>query len=127
MSILAIDFGLKKLGLAISQGFLAAPFAVLPNNKNLFSNLEKICAKNQIEKIIIGLPEGKLRERIFQFGKNCQKKLGIEVVFEDEVFTTKKAQKFLIEAGKTAKLRKKIVDAAAASVILQQYLDTRND
>ena len=123
MSILGLDFGVKRLGLAISSGFLAQPLHVLPNNSKVFTNLKNICLSNKTEKIVIGIPEGKLRERVKEFAKSCQQQLGLDVEFEDEILTTVKAQSLLIQSRSTRAKRKRIVDAAAAAVILQQYLD----
>lgn len=123
MSILAVDFGTKRIGLAISQGFLAQPLTVLPNNQKTFSNLKKICQKFEVEKIIVGLPEGRLVEKILDFAQKCQELLKVEIEFESEVLTTKKAGKFLIESGAPAKKRRQIIDAATAAVILQDYLE----
>ena len=124
MSILAIDFGTKKIGLAVSYGMLAEPLEVLPNNSRLFVTLKKICQKFEVEKIVIGQPEGKLLGKVARFAKNCQKLLKAKIEFETEVGTTKKASKLLIASGASAKKRKRIIDAASAAVILQDYLDS---
>ena len=124
MSILAIDFGTKRIGLAISAGFLAQPFGVLQNDECFFSKLKRICSKNNVEKIIVGIPEGGLVDKILSFAKTLEKELKIKVELESEILTTETARKLLIEAKRGQKFRKKIIDAAAACLILQQYLDT---
>lgn len=125
MSILAIDFGTKRIGLAISEGFLAQPLQVLSNDKNFFSKLKRICAKNNVEKVIVGLPEGTLVDKILRFAKDLQEELKIKVELESEILTTETAKKLLIEAKRGQKFRKESLDAAAATVILQQYLDSQ--
>lgn len=125
MSILAIDFGTKRIGLAISEGFLAQPLQVLSNDKKIFSKLKRICAKNNVEKVIVGIPEGTLVDKILRFAKDLQKELKIKVELESEILTTETAKKLLIEAKRGQKFRKESLDAAAATVILQQYLDSQ--
>lgn len=123
MAILAIDFGLKRLGLAVSEGFLAKPLTVLPNNQKIFETLAEICEKLGIKLIIIGIPEGKLVKKILNFSQTLKQKLGVEVEFEDEILTTAKAKGLLIQAQSSKKKRRESLDKAAAAVILQQYLD----
>lgn len=125
MSILAIDFGTKRIGLAISEGFLAQPLQVLSNDKKFFSKLKRICAKNNVEKVIVGLPEGTLVDKILRFAKDLQEESKIKVELESEILTTETAKKLLIEAKRGQKFRKESLDAAAATVILQQYLDSQ--
>lgn len=125
MSILAIDFGTKRIGLAISEGFLAQPFGVLQNDKSFFPELKRICSKNNVEKIVVGLPEGQLVGKILRFAKTLGKELRVQVELESEILTTETAKRMLIEAKKSQKFRKKSLDAAAACLILQHHLDSK--
>ena len=67
MRYLGIDFGLRRIGLAISEGSLASPWQVLEikNFKDGFEKISKIINDEKFEKIIIGLPEGKMGLRPF--------------------------------------------------------------
>lgn len=129
MKILAIDFGLKNIGLAISQGELVEPFGQLKvkNASETFDQLKKICLENKIKLIVIGLPQGKLVFRIKQFGQDLQKKLNLPVVFEDETLTSQEAVVKMIEAGKPLKKRKKEKHIVAACLILESYLDQKKE
>lgn len=123
MSILAIDFGTKRIGLAVSSGVVAEPLKVLPNNNKIFQNLKDICEKLEVDKIVIGLPEGTSEAKVVRFAKILEKLLKVKIEFEPEMETTKKATQLLIAGGVHQKKRKKIIDKATAAVILQDYLN----
>jgi len=101
MKILGIDYGKKWIGLAISDDGrrLAFAYKTLENNDKIFSALNEIVKKEEIYKIIIGLP--------------LNKEMKPTVDFENEIFTSKAADK----------LGAKNQHAAAAAIFLQSYLD----
>lgn len=125
MKILAIDFGIRNIGLAISEGELAEPFRELKVKSTLeaFNQLKKICLENKIELLVLGLPQGKLVTKIKKFAKELRKQLNLPVVLQDETLTSKEAVKKMIEAGKPLKKRRKEKHIIAACLILQSYLD----
>jgi len=125
MNILAIDFGLKNIGLAISNGELAEPFGQIKVSypQKAIEKITSICEKNKIEIIVVGLPEGKLVKKIKEFGKQLKKATSLSVVFQDETLTSKQAVKKMIEAKKPLKKRQKQDHTFAACLILQDYLD----
>lgn len=115
MGILGIDFGLRKIGIAISNGDLAEPLSVISNSKNVMDQLESICQKYNVSKIVIGLPgRGKMVELIKRFGIELKTKLAKPVIFWDETLTT-------VEAKHIGKGKRE--DQIAAALILQSYLD----
>lgn len=125
---LAIDFGKSKIGLAMadSEIKIAFVYATLKNDKDFLDNLEKIIKKEQIEKIIIGIPEYRNHEKIGYQGNKLAddiKKLlpEIEVEYQNEMFSTKSAQANLIEKG--LKNIQRFDDQEAAKIILQDWLD----
>jgi RNase H-fold protein (predicted Holliday junction resolvase) len=79
----------------------------------------------QVEKIVLGISEGKMGEESREFGRKLEKKLKIPMIFQDETLTTHEAQKLSIEAGMKRKKRKTLEDAFSATLILQAYLDEK--
>lgn len=125
MRYLGIDFGLKKIGLAVSEGELAAPLKII-EVRSLVDAVDKIVREmGEIgaDKIIIGMPEGKTGEAVKKL-VNVLKKKGLEVEFADETLSTKHAQKVMIEMG-VSKKKRQVNDAQVAAIILQGYLDSR--
>lgn len=124
MRILGIDYGLRKIGLAISEGELAEPLSVVSNKQSVTNKISKICRKQKIEKIIIGLPEGKIVEKVKEFGQKVAELTGVPIIYQDESLTSKEAVVKMIEAGKKRKDRQRLEDAIAAAIILQSYIDS---
>ena len=131
MRILAIDYGRKKIGLALadSEVNLAEPHRVIrfETIEEALKKIEKETEEEKIEKIVVGVSEGKMAEETRNFGKKLRDKLGIPVAFQDETLTTQEAQRFSIEAGIKRKKRKNLEDAYSAAIILQDYLNLRGN
>ncbi len=135
--ILAIDFGLKRIGLAISDELklIAVPYKAIPNDENALSEIIKIIDVEDVNEIIIGLPlnldgrEGDIAGKVRQFGGELKKHVkNITIKFFDERFTSKMAEKKFIEKKKKIPLgdkNKKEIDKLAAAYLLQNYLDSR--
>lgn len=124
MKYLGIDFGLRRIGLAISEGELASSLTTV-EVKNFQDAVEKISylVKNQqFTKIVVGLPEGKLGQTVLGFVRALQKK-GLDVETADETLSSQRATQLMIEIGTTKKLRR-VNDAHSAAIILQNYLDS---
>lgn len=121
MKYLGIDFGLKRVGLATSEGSLASPLKVLEVKgiNDAVLKLKELC--REFDKIIVGLPEGKMGQNVLGFVKKL-KKGGIEVYTVDETLSSKRALDYMIESG-VAKEKRSVNDDAAAAIILQDYLD----
>ncbi len=127
MFYLCIDFGLRKIGLATSTGEIATPWKILNTNSlgSTVSQIEKIVKDNKFDKIIVGLPEGKMGKNTLKFVTALRKnKLDVETA--DETLTSKNATAQMIEIGIPQKKRRH-QDAVAASIILQSYLDQENN
>lgn len=105
--ILGIDFGPRNIGLALSEGEIAQPYAVV----HKLSQIETIIKNQKITKIVVGVSEGKSKTAALSFGKKLQSMLRLPVEFIDETLSTH-------EAGPKA-------HAKAAAIILQRYLDGR--
>ena len=125
MAILGIDWGEAKLGLALSVGRLAEPYEVVryTDMKILKEALAEIIKRQNVDKIVVGVSEGKSGELAREFGKKIGE-LGVEVVFFDEALSTLKAQELAREAGIKRKKARALEDAFAAAVMLQSFLDS---
>lgn len=124
MKYLGIDFGLRRVGLAMSDGILASPLKVLTGRgfADLVDQIKK--EAKGFDKLIIGMPEGKMAQNV----KGVMKALrmqGLDVEEVDETLSSQKALEKMIEIG-TPKKKRKVSDDTAAAIILQEYLDNQN-
>jgi putative Holliday junction resolvase len=119
MKILGIDYGRKKVGLAIGVSGFAEPYKVIKylSRDILIAEIQKILTSEAIEKIVVGVSEGEMGRESEEFAQS----LNAEVF--DETLTSKDAQRLAIEAGVRRGKRKDMEDAYAAAVMLQGYLD----
>ncbi len=123
MKYLSVDFGLKRVGLAVSEGELASPLKVIEGT-SFIDLLEKIKIEAiGFDKVVIGMPEGKIGKLV----KKAIKKLresGIDIIEADETLSTQNATREMIELN-IPKKKRRINDAYSASIILQNYLDEK--
>lgn len=115
--ILGIDYGLKHIGLATSEGSFAQPLTSLSveDDGDAIKKIAEIVARERIEKVVVGVSEGKSKELAENFGQKLSSMVKLEVVFEDETLSSFEADKGRDRDGSHAK---------AAAVILQRYLDS---
>ena len=129
MSVVAIDYGGKRIGIAVSDsGVLATPHSVLPNEGDVLQKLDRLGRELDVETWVVGVARRartKAGEQKFaRFAEELRQKTCKPVVLWDETLTTVEAEERLRECGgKTA--QKKDIDMYAAAVILQSYLDER--
>lgn len=125
MKYLGVDFGLKRIGLAISEGELASAWKIV-EVRNLVDGVEKISAlisTEKFDKVVVGLPEGKIGITVIGFIKALKKK-GFDVESADETLSSKNATSLMIEMN-ISKKRRSMKDDYSAMLILQNFLDTR--
>lgn len=127
MQLLGIDYGRKKIGLALSGGSLAEPFEVLKiktidEGVKLVGDIVEI---KGVEKIVVGISEGEMGQEAKAFGDKVEYLSQKPVVFQDETLSTKDAQSLSIKAGVKRKKRKEMEDAYSAALILQSYIDAQ--
>lgn len=128
MRYLGIDFGLKKIGLAISEGVLPHPYKVIrvKNPNNSLNEIKEIIQKEKIDKIIVGISEGEMAEKSKKFAAFLKSNTAIDTETIDETLSSQNAQNLLYSAKKQRKKRKESEDAASASLILENYLSSHD-
>ena len=132
MKVMALDYGDARTGVAISDslGLLAGETAVLPswNHQKLVEDVAALSREKGVDTVVLGLPrnmdgsEGPRAEKSRAFASELEGK-GLTVVFVDERRTTLEAHGILSEAGKKGKKRRERIDAVAATLILETYLN----
>lgn len=125
MKYLGLDFGMRRVGLALSEGTLASPLKIIHGQSldDLVAKVLEVIKIEQIDKIVIGKPEGFIGRMVEVFAELFRKK-GYEVDITDETLSTQDAIANMIEGGVSKKDRR-LPDAEAASIILQNYLDNQ--
>lgn len=139
MRILGIDYGERRVGLALSDptGLIAGPLATLtrrPGRRPPVGKLAEIVLQNEVEAVVIGLPLGLDGEenawcrevRVFAQALGARAK--VPVYLQDERMSSVMAERGVRESGvgRSKRREKERVDRAAAVVILQRWLDTRH-
>ena len=138
MRYLGLDLGSRTLGVAVSDklGLIASNYKVIRHNEEydrLLTEVKSLVEELEIDTVVLGFPKnmnntiGPKGELSLEFQKQLQEILSIPVVLQDERLTTKVATDALIEGNVSRKKRKTVVDKVAASIILQTYLDRRDE
>ncbi len=131
--LLALDVGDERTGVAISDelGLFARPLEVILRKPGPggFVRLAKLVEQENIEAIIIGLPlladgsEGKQAASSRAFARGLVRYVHVPLIWRDETDTTRRANEILAEEGRTPRRKDGTVDAVAAAILLQEYLD----
>jgi len=132
--ILGIDYGSKRIGIAVSDplGIIAQGVSVVANSSTMINEIKKLVHEYSAEMIVVGMPlnlkgeKGIKAEEVEKFITQIEKELQIEVVRFDERFTSKMAHQTLrdMEVKKKKRQAKGTIDRMAAALILQGYLDS---
>jgi putative Holliday junction resolvase len=134
MTILGLDVGEKRIGVALAEGLLAIPLTVIDRRVKK-TDMELIMAlveEYRAERIVVGLPRlmngdiGTQAEEVLSFSGALAEHVDIPVDTWDERLSTVTAERLLIDTGMKRKKRKGKIDAMAAAIILQAYLDGTN-
>lgn len=132
MRRLGIDYGSKRVGLALTDesGKFAYPLVVLVNDAKLLLRLKAICANEGVGEIVLGESLNFRRRRnpimrsILKFKAALEAATGLIIVLEDELLTTKEAERGLgLSVGRSRP--DQLLDARAAAIILRNYLERR--
>lgn len=138
MKLLGIDYGSKRVGIALSDegATFAFPHTILPNDMMLLDMVHNICGTEEVSAIVLGESHdlsgkpNKIMGSIEEFKRNLEAELDIPVYFQKEFMTTIEARgregKESNNARKTVKEKSDPADAKAAALILQRYLDKKN-
>jgi putative Holliday junction resolvase len=137
VKILGIDYGKKRIGLAISVPGVsfALAYKILEMGPvgifGLIEAIKEIVGKEQITAIVLGLPKqldnniGLAGREVIQFADELKKNIGIPIVLWDERFTSKQAEVLLRDVNMSHKDKRRQVNVTAAQVMLQSYLDAQ--
>lgn len=133
--ILAIDYGRKKIGLALSDelGVTVQPLTVFvrKNRRDDLKRLREICGKNSVGHIVVGHPlhitgeAGEMAAEAAQFAARVSKALGIHAELVDERLTSWEARQTVSYVGVRVRNKRAPVDDVAAAILLRDYLDRR--
>jgi putative Holliday junction resolvase len=134
MRILALDVGERRTGVALSDslGWLATPLTVLKSRSREaeLAAIVELVQSRQVEQVVVGYPRsldgsvGPQAKRVDQYVAQLRTHLPeVPVILWDERLSTAQAERLIHEAGK--RVQRERIDAAAAAVILQDYLDAQ--
>jgi putative holliday junction resolvase len=131
--LLGLDIGGRRIGVAISDemGTIASPIAMIERSADVAADLRALAARYGATRLIAGLPvgmsgrEGPQAGEVRAYTDALAADVGLPVEYWDERLSTSIAEKHLIASGTRRARRKQQVDAVAAAVILQGYLDNQ--
>lgn len=137
MRIMGLDFGSKTVGVAVSDplGITAQPIEIVRRKsenklRQTLARIEELIREYQVTQLVLGLPKnmnntlGERAEKSLEFKEMLERRTGLPVVMWDERLTTVEANRALMEGNVRRENRGRYVDAIAAVLILQGYLDS---
>ena len=127
MRILGVDYGTKRIGVAMTDegAQMAFPKLVLQNDAKVIENFKKIILENEIKTVVLGesknfkMVDNEIMKEILDFRDVLEKELNVDVIMYSEIYSSAQAEFF---QGKTDML-----DASAAAIILQSYLESKKN
>ena len=131
MRVLGLDVGDRRIGLALSdpRGMLASPLGVVERGPSDLADIARIAEENEAAEIVVGLPlsmsgdSGAQAGKVRGFIRDLKSKTDLPIKTVDERLSTVQAQGMLQRSGRRRQRDRGQLDAAAAAVILQAYLD----
>ena len=132
--ILGIDFGVKRLGVALGyvNEKMALPLTVLTHDENIMQAIKELLLEHESKILVFGLPktlknqEEDMAEQVRMFAKSCQEHCGCDIFFIDERLSSKQVSRQMSLMGISQKKQRGKVDAHAAAVILESFLNEKN-
>ena len=137
MRVIGLDYGSKTVGVALSDELMltAQPLTTIHRDRptklrQTLAQIEQIIEQYDVARIVVGWPkkldneEGERCEKTKEFGDMLENRTGLEIIYQDERLTTAQADGVLEQGGIRKDKRKQYIDKMAASLILQNYLDT---
>jgi putative transcription antitermination factor YqgF len=119
---LAIDFGTKRIGLAITRGSLAEPLEIVTNDQQAISKIKNICQREQVKQLLVGISENTMAELTKDFAQKLQEQIGLPMFFADETLSSHSVIQKL--KTNTHKKRSGDIDHFAAAVILEEWMES---
>ena len=130
--VMALDVGERRIGVAVSDpsGTLATPHSVIRRRSKAedFATVGRLAGELDIERVVVGLPlslngeMGPQARRVTRYAQALAETLDVPLAYHDERYSTVTADAMLMESGRK---RRVPIDAAAAAVILQDYLESQ--
>lgn len=140
MRIMALDYGSKTVGVAVSDelGLTALPLETIKREKEnklrkTLARIEEIIKEKSISLIVLGKPlnmddsEGERVEKSLVFKEALEKRIGLEVLWQDERLSSVEAEEILADSGIKKEDMKRYIDSVAASVILREFMNTNKE
>lgn len=134
MRVLAIDFGTKRIGTAVSDalGISIRPVETImrSSNRRDIARLKALVEELEAEAVVVGLPlrmdgaEGDAARKVKRFARSLQSQIGVEVITHDERLTSYEAEQIMAERGLSRRERRAQSDTVAATIILRDFLST---
>ena len=137
MRTLGLDYGSKTVGVAVTDplGLTAQGVEIIRRQKEnhlrkTYQRIKELCEQYDVEKIVLGLPlnmddtMGDRAEKTLEFKKELERRLSVPVFLVDERLTTVEAIEIMDDAGIKISEREKYVDMIAATIILQDYMNS---
>jgi len=135
MTVLAIDYGRIRLGLAVSdvEEIVAQPLPQLHRhpNRRMVTELRQLITERDVGEIVVGLPRnmdgslGEMAQEVLRFAQRLQADFRLPIETFDERLTSVEAERALREANAPRRRRKQLRDSVSAVLILQGYLEAR--
>lgn len=135
MRVLALDHGTVRIGLALSDptGSIAQPMSFWPAVplEDFLVKLQALIREKEVERIVVGMPRnmdgsyGAAAQKVEEFVAALRQVVEVGIELWDERLTSVQANRLLIDGGVRREKRKQKVDALAAAVLLQSYLDSK--
>ena len=140
MRTLGLDYGSKTVGVAVTDplGMTAQGVEIIRRQKEnhlrkTYQRIRELCEQYDVEKIVLGLPlnmddtMGDRAEKTLEFKNELERRLSVPVFLVDERLTTVEAIEIMDDAGIKVSEREKYVDMIAATIILQDYMNSQEN
>lgn len=130
--MLGVDYGERRIGLAVSEGSLAVPLGIIAHESRA-ADLERVAAaarERRVAAVVIGLPllpsgeEGEQARKTRRFGDALARMLDVPVIYHDELMSSASAEE-AVRVAASRRGRHIRIDDQAAAIILQSYIDER--
>lgn len=122
MNALSIDYGSKRIGLAVSIQGIIQPLCVVKNDSKFLNQLQKIISDYKIDKIFVGISEGEFALKTKKFVDELKTMVTLPIETVEEAVSTIEADQIYLANKKPKKDYKKNIDAIAAAVILKRVI-----